>query len=193
MGKPIVLGIVLMLFSACVTVSPVRRATVVPTTTTTGTASAPASALRSTVVPITTTTGTAHAPAPAPRSTVVPIRTTTGTAHAPAPARNLTILRMEIGAGVMDRTPLDIGTMYPANQEKVYCYLEFKYVKTETTVYVVWMLGQNEMDKIPLAIKPYPRFRTWVSKKINGMKGEWRVYVLDDKGNLMKSATFTVQ
>ncbi len=151
MGKTIVLGIVLMLFSACETVSPARQ------------------------------------------STVVPITTTTGTANAPAPAPSLTISRMEISAGVMNRTPLDIGTMYPATQEKVYCYLEFKDVKTETTVYVVWMLGQNEMDKIPLTVKPYSKFRTWVSKKINGMKGDWKVNVLDDKGNLMKSATFIVQ
>ena len=149
MGRPVVLGIVLMLFSACATVPSARQ------------------------------------------STVVPIMTTTGAANAPAPS--LTISRMEISAGVMHGTPLDIGTTYPTNQEKVYCYLEFKDVKTETTVYVVWMLGQNEMDKVPLVIKPYPKFRTWASKKINGMKGEWKVNVLDDSGNVMKSATFNVQ
>ncbi len=151
MRRPIVLGIVLMLFSACETVSPARQ------------------------------------------STAVPIKTTTGAASAPASASRLTISRMEISAGVMHQTPLDIGTTYPSSQEKVYCYLEFKDVKTETTVYVVWMLGHNEMDKIPLVIKPYPKFRTWASKKINGMKGEWKVNVLDGNGNLMKSATFTVK
>ncbi len=150
MRRPIVLGIVLMLFSACETVSPARQSTVVPITTTTGAPSAPS-------------------------------------------ASRFTISRMEISAGVMHQTPLDIGTTYPASQEKVYCYLEFKDVKMETTVYIVWMLGQNEMDKIPLVIKPYPKFRTWASKKINGMKGEWKVNVLDDNGNLMKSAIFTVK
>jgi hypothetical protein len=151
MGRPIILGIVLMFFSACATVSP------------------------------------------APPSAVVPITATTGAANAPTPSPSLTISRMEISAGVMHGTPLDIGTMYPASQEKVYCYLEFKNVRTETTVYVVWMLGQSELDKIPLVIKPYPKFRTWASKTINGMKGEWKVNVLDDNGNLLKSATFTVQ
>ena len=151
MGRPIVLGIILMLFTACVTVSTERQSTQMPTAT------------------------------------------TTGGANASASSPSITISRMEISAGVMDRKPLDIGTTYPASQEKVYCYLEFKDVKKETTVNVVWMLGQNEIDKIPLTIKPYPKFRTWTSKTINGMRGEWKVDVLDDNGNLLKSATFTVQ
>jgi len=120
-------------------------------------------------------------------------QSTTGAANVPASSPILTISRMEISAGVMDRTPLDIGTTYPASQEKVYCYLEFKDVKKETIVNVVWMLGQNVMDKIPLTIKPSPKFRTWTSKTINGMRGEWKVDVLDDNDNLLKSATFSVQ
>ncbi len=150
MGIPIVLSIVLMLLTGCVTGSTARQSTQMPSTT-------------------------------------------TGAANAPASAPSLTISRMEISAGVMDRKPLDIGTTYPASQEKVYCYLEFKDVKKETTVNVVWMLGQNEMDKVPLTIKPYPKFRTWTSKTINGMRGQWKVNVLDDNGSLLRSATFTVQ
>ncbi len=125
--------------------------------------------------------------------TKMPTATTTRVANAPASAPSLAVSRMEISAGVMDRKPLDIGTTYPASQEKVYCYLEFKDVKKEATVNVVWMLGQNVMDKIPLTIKPSPKFRTWTSKTINGMRGEWKVEVLDDNGNLLKSTTFTVQ
>jgi P pilus assembly chaperone PapD len=137
--------------------------------------------------------GACETVSPVRQSAVVPISTTTGAAKAQASASSLTISRMEISAGVMHQTPLDIGTTYTASQEKVYCYLEFKDVKTETTIYVVWMLGQKEMDKIPLVIKPYSKFRTWASKKINGMKGEWKVNIFDDNGNLMKSASFIVQ
>ncbi len=86
-----------------------------------------------------------------------------------------------------------MGTSFPASQEKVYCFLEFKDVEKETTINVVWTLGQKEIDKIPLTIKPSPRYRTWVNKTISGMKGEWKVDVLDDKGNLLRSANFTVQ
>ncbi len=121
-----------------------------------------------------------------------PQPTTAGTANAPA-APSLVISRMVISAGVMERTPLDMGTTFPASQEKVYCFLEFKDVEKETTVNVVWTLGQKEIDKIPLTIKPSPRYRTWVNKTIGGMKGEWKVDVLDDKNNLLKSTNFTVR
>jgi hypothetical protein len=162
MKKTIVLCSVLILFSACATVSPEQQ---------------PAPA------PVTTTTGTANAPAP----------TTTGTENVPAPAPSLTIVRMVISAGVKDRTPLDMGTTFPASQEKVSCFIEFKDVKKETTINVVWMYGQKEMDKIPLTIKPSPRYRTWATKTIYGMKGKWKVDVLDEKGDLIKSIEFTVQ
>ncbi len=122
-----------------------------------------------------------------------PQTTTTGTAKAPTPAPSLIISRMVISAGVMERTPLDMGTTFPSSQEKVYCFLEFKDVEKETTVNVVWTLGQKEIDKVPLTIKPSPRYRTWVNKTIGGMKGEWKVDVLDDKGTLLKSTIFTVQ
>jgi hypothetical protein len=164
MKKTIVLCSVLILFSACATTPPEPR---------------PAPA------PVTTTTGTANAPAP--------VTTTTGTENAPAPAPSLTIVRMVISAGVKDRTPLDMGTTFPASQEKVSCFIEFKDVKKETTINIVWTYGQKEMDKIPLTIKRSPRYRTWATKTIYGLKGKWKVDVLDDKGNLIKSVEFTVQ
>ncbi len=153
-----------MFFAACATVSPAPQ----PAPT-----------------PITTATGTANAPAPAPVTMTAGIAT--------ASAASLTISRMVISAGVKDRTPLDLGTTFPASQEKVSCFLEFKDVEKETTVNVVWTFGQKEMDKIPLTIKPSPRYRTWATKTIYGMKGKWKVDVLDDKGNLLKSTEFIVQ
>lgn len=114
-------------------------------------------------------------------------------APATAPAPSLTIARMEICGNVTDRKPVDIGATYPASQEKVFCYLEFKDVKKETTVNVVWTLGLNEMGKVPLTIKSYAKFRTWANKSINNMKGDWKVDVLDEKGAVLKSAAFKVQ
>lgn len=114
-------------------------------------------------------------------------------APAPAPTLDLTLSRMEICGSVMDRKPVDVSSTFTANQDKVYCYLEFRDVKKETTVNVVWTLGQNEMGRVPLTIKPYAKFRTWANKSINGMKGEWKVDVMDDKGAVLKTSAFTVQ
>ena len=110
-----------------------------------------------------------------------------------ASAPSLTISRMEICGSVMDRKPVDVSSTFAATQEKVYCYLEFKDVKKETNVNVVWALGQNEMGKVQLTIKPYAKFRTWANKSINGMKGDWKVDVVDDKGAILQTATFKIQ
>jgi len=110
-----------------------------------------------------------------------------------ASAPSLAIARMEICGSVMDRKPVDVSSAFTATQDKVYCYLEFKGVMKETTVNVVWTLGQNEMGKVPLTVKPYAKFRTWASKSINGMKGDWKVEVVDDKGAVLQTATFNVQ
>jgi hypothetical protein len=124
-----------------------------------------------------------QAPAPAP---------------APAPAKaapeaGLTIARMEIASSVENREPVGIAASFPATQEKVFLFLEFKDVKAETSVNVVWTLGANEMGKVPLTIKPFSKFRTWAYKSIGGMKGDWKVEVVDASGAVLKSGTFKVE
>ena len=122
----------------------------------------------------------------------VPPPAPTPDANVPAPA-NLTIARMEIAGAVENREPVGIAASFPATQDKVYCFLEFQKVTKSTTVTVVWTLGMNEMGKVPLTIKPYAKFRTWASKTIGGMKGDWKVDVLDEAGSVLKSAAFKVE
>jgi DUF2914 family protein len=134
---------------------------------------------------------TAQAQQTAPTATPAPAEA--AKAPEPAPAPSLVISRMELAANVMDRKPVDVGTSFPASTEKVFCYLEFKNVKNETAVSVVWTFDQKEMGRTQLTIKPYPKFRTWANKSLFGMKGEWKVDVLDEKGSVLKSAAFMVQ
>ncbi len=125
--------------------------------------------------------------------TATPTSVESAKAPASAPASSITIARMETCGSVMERKPVDVSSVFTASQDKVFCYLEFKDVNKETTVNVVWTLGQNEMGKAPLTIKPYAKYRTWASKSINGMKGDWKVGVVDDKGAILKTATFKVE
>lgn len=112
---------------------------------------------------------------------------------APAPAAGLTIARMEIASSVENREPVGIAATFPSTQEKVYCFLEFQNVPAETSVTVVWTLGLNEMGKVPLTIKPFSKFRTWANKTIGGMKGDWKVEVMDASGTVLKSAAFKIE
>ena len=124
-------------------------------------------------------------------STSVPAEAVKAPASGDAPV--LTLTRMEICSKVKDRSPADIDTHFPASQDKVYCFLEFGGAKKETSVDVVWTLGQLEMGRVNLPVRRFPLFRTWANKTIFGMKGDWRVDVLDDKGVLIRTASFTVQ
>ena len=118
-----------------------------------------------------------------------------GAAKVPASveAPILTLTRMEICSAVADRKPINIDAHFPANQDKVYCFLEFGGASRETSVEVVWTLGQLEVGRVTLPVRRFPLFRTWANKTIFGMKGDWKVDVLDDKGVLLKTAAFTVQ
>ncbi len=100
---------------------------------------------------------------------------------------------MEICSTVNNRLPKGVADHFPESQDKVYCFLEFGGAAKETSVDVVWTLGQEEKGRVKLPVRRFPLFRTWANKTIFGMKGDWRVDVRDDKGALLKSASFTVQ
>ena len=131
----------------------------------------------------------ASAPAPAAPAPAAPAPAVT----APAPASGLTISRMEIAGSVENREPVGTAASFPASQEKVFCYVELKDVPKDAAITFVWTLGANDMGKVSQQVKKSSRWRTWSSKTIAGMKGEWKVDVLDEAGAVLKSATFKVE
>jgi len=110
-----------------------------------------------------------------------------------APAASLTISRLEIAGSIENREPVGIAASFPSTQEKVYCYIEFKDVPQDTTITYVWTLGQNDMGKVTQQVKKSSRWRTWANKSLGGMKGDWKVDVLNESGAVLKSATFKVE
>jgi hypothetical protein len=117
---------------------------------------------------------------------------------APAPAAqpaatDFTLARMEIAGSVENHEPVGIAASFPATQERVSCFLEFRDVKKPTTINVVWTLGQNEMAKVPLTVKAMSKYRTWANKTIAGLKGDWKVDVVDESGKVLKTATFKIE
>jgi hypothetical protein len=129
------------------------------------------------------------APAPAPAAPATPAPE----AKVAAPAASLNIARMEIAGSVENHQPVGIAATFPASTEKVFCYVEFKDVPKDTNITYVWTLGPNEMGKVTQQVKKSSRWRTWASKTLGGMKGDWKVDVLDESGAVLKSATFKVE
>ncbi|HXY55789.1 MAG TPA: DUF2914 domain-containing protein [Nitrospirota bacterium] len=128
--------------------------------------------------------------APAEPATPAPVPA----AKAPAPeAPGLNIARMEIAGSVEDREPVGIAATFPDNTDKVYCFVEVKDAPMDTSITFVWTLGPNEMGKVTQQVKQSSRWRTWTSKTVSGMRGDWKVDVLDESGAVLKSATFKVE
>jgi hypothetical protein len=132
-----------------------------------------------------------QAPAPAPM--------TAPTATAPAaPAKaakaGFTVARMELATGVEKRQPTGVATTFPASTEKVFCFLELNTVVKDTSFTYVWSFGLNEMARVTQTITAsVAKYRTWSTKALGGMKGDWKVEIVDAAGNVMRTVTFKVE
>jgi hypothetical protein len=134
----------------------------------------------------------------AAQQTPAPATPASAPTQTPAPAAKtaeagLTLARMELAGSVENHEPVGVSASFPATQEKVFCFMEFKNVKNASKVNVVWTLGANEMGRVPLTVKAMSKYRTWANKTIAGMKGDWKVDVVDEAGAVLKSAAFKVQ
>jgi hypothetical protein len=136
----------------------------------------------------------APAPAPEPSATAPAPATAAPSVPAKAAAATFTIARMDLASGVEKRQPTGIATTFPATTEKVYCFLELNNVTANTSFTYVWTLGLNEMARVTqTATRTVAKYRTWSTKALGGMKGDWKVDILDASGTVLKTATFKVE
>ena len=111
----------------------------------------------------------------------------------PKETPGFTIARLVVGTGVENREPVAAGETFPASTEKVYCFLEATGIAKDTEVSFVWFHGDKEMQKIDLPLKMGSRWRTYTSKNLGGLKGDWRVEIRGPDGNLLKEVKFKVE
>jgi hypothetical protein len=104
-----------------------------------------------------------------------------------------TVARLVIGTGVEDREPVGAAEIFPETTEKVYCFLEATEIAQDTEVTFVWLHSEEEMLRISLPLKMGSRWRTYASKNLRGLKGDWKVEIRDVGGDLMQEATFKVE
>ena len=103
------------------------------------------------------------------------------------------INRMVICERVADREPVAIADTFSANTEKVYCFLEVGEIESDTTVSFVWYFEGKEMAHVSLPLTKGLRWRTYSSKKLAGLKGNWKVELRESSGIVLNSASFLVQ
>jgi len=103
------------------------------------------------------------------------------------------ISRMVIAGSIEEREPVGVVNAFSSDTEKVYCFLEANDIKTVTTVRFVWYHGDTQKADIELPLGKSSRWRTYSSKKLGGLKGEWKVELQDAHGAVLNTVTFTVE
>lgn len=104
-----------------------------------------------------------------------------------------TIKRMVISKDVVDREPVGVGDFFSAATEKVYCFLEAADIETDMQVSIVWYWSNQEMARVALPIRKGHRWRTYSSKKLLGLKGNWQAELQDSSGIVHSSVSFVVE
>jgi hypothetical protein len=101
--------------------------------------------------------------------------------------------RMVTTEGIEDREPIGLDTAFPADIDRVYCFLEARNIEHDTEVTFVWYAGDMQVAEITVPLQAGPRWRTFSYKTIGGVAGEWRVELLDENGNTVNSIEFTTE
>ena len=112
---------------------------------------------------------------------------------APCQSAAFTVARLVTCEAVRDRAPVNVTEVFPAGTEIVYCFLEARDIPQPTEVKMVWYHGDQEVAQVPLAIGQGPRWRTYASKEMMGMKGNWKVYLVDAADNTLASVQFVLE
>jgi hypothetical protein len=114
---------------------------------------------------------------------------------APAAAQEQPALVLEeihIATGVENRQPTNVGTIFPDDLGKIYCFTKIGGAEGTTYVYHVWYFGDKEFARVKLPVKA-KSWRTWSSKTLNMGLGNGRVEVVTESGAVLGKAEFEIQ
>jgi len=103
------------------------------------------------------------------------------------------VARLVIAGSVDNLEPVGVVDAFAASTEKVYCFLEAKQIREDTTATFAWYHGETRMAVVELPLRKGARWRTYSSKKLGGHTGDWRVEIQDAAGNVLEVVGFSVE
>ena len=104
----------------------------------------------------------------------------------------LVLEEIHICTAVEDRQPSGVGTVFPDDLDKLYCFTKIGGAKDTTYVYHVWYFGNDEIARVKLPVKSNP-WRTWSSKKLSMGLGKGHVEIVSASGDVLGKAEFEIQ
>ena len=104
----------------------------------------------------------------------------------------LTVFRAAVCYNIVEHEPLDIGTTFTNDVNKLYCFSEIMGAKTNTHITHVWYYMGAERARIKLRVND-SRWRTSSSKLIQKHEiGNWEVQILDPEETIIKVLKFSI-
>jgi cell wall-associated NlpC family hydrolase len=115
------------------------------------------------------------------------------TTPAAAPEQPALVLEeIHICTNVENREPTGVGTIFPDDLGKLYCFTKIGGAEGTAYVYHVWYFGDKEIARVKLPVKS-KSWRTWSSKKFNMVLGSGHVEVVSESGAVLGKAEFEIQ
>ncbi|MEJ2657241.1 MAG: DUF2914 domain-containing protein, partial [Desulfobacterales bacterium] len=93
---------------------------------------------------------------------------------------------------VKDRQPSGIGSVFPEDLDKLYCFTKIGGAVRTTYVYHVWYFRDKEIARVKLPVKS-KSWRTWSSKNLHMGLGYGYVEVVSESGDILGRAEFGIQ
>jgi len=141
----------------------------------------------------------ASAPGPAPSTGLGP---EAAPAPEPPPAvergasGGLSLRRLALALGVEAREPIDVGTRFDPESERIYAFLDLRNRSDEAQAVQVVFRGPGGRGAgfVQLEIPPStPRFRTWAFTRHARVEGEWEAIVRTEDGEVIGRAPFRIE
>ena len=102
----------------------------------------------------------------------------------------MSVSRAVICTSIEDREPVGAATSF-SGVEQVYFFTEIKNAGENEMIQHVWYYNDIRLLAVDLTVSG-PRWRTWSHKKVLGMKGPWRVEVVNSSGEVLRTVSFEI-
>ena len=104
----------------------------------------------------------------------------------------LVLEEIQFYTDVKDRQPSGVGSVFPENLHKLYCFTKIGGAEAATYVYHVWYFGGKEIARVKLPVKS-KSWRTWSSKNLHMGLGYGYVEIVSESGDILGRAEFKIQ
>jgi hypothetical protein len=104
----------------------------------------------------------------------------------------LVLEEIQFYTAVEDRQPSGVGSVFPEDLDKLYCFTKIGGAEGTTYVYHVWYFRDKEIARVKLPVKS-KSWRTWSSKNLHMGLGYGYVEIVSESGDILGRAEFKMQ